>query len=80
MMSDQEEPKLDQNPASDGERLAGIVAQTRADLGEDDDSRVLAMLRQRIEDAGIDVSDALLSELVDKVRRGDAGDFAGRSQ
>lgn len=51
----QNEPALDQNPASDEERIAGIVAQTRADVGDAGVERIADVLVQRFTDAGLDV-------------------------
>ncbi len=79
-MAEQNEPKLEQNAATDEQRLAGIVAQTRADVGEDDEARVLSMLRQRTAEAGLEVSDAQLADLAAQVRSGDAGDFARKGR
>jgi hypothetical protein len=51
----QDAPALDQNPAGDEDRIAGIVAQTRADVGDRDLERIADVLRQRFEDSGLDV-------------------------
>jgi len=53
----QDEPVLQQNQATDQERIDGIVAQTRADLGDESDERYAEVLRQRLEDSGIPMSD-----------------------
>lgn len=51
----QGEPVLHQNTATDDERVAGIVAQTRADVGDQSLERVADVLTQRFTDAGLDV-------------------------
>jgi hypothetical protein len=51
----QDAPVLHQNDASDEDRIAGIVAQTRADVGDQGLERVADVLVQRFTDAGLDV-------------------------
>lgn len=51
----QTEPALDQNDATDDERIAGIVAQTRSDVGDAGLERIADVLAQRFTDAGLDV-------------------------
>jgi hypothetical protein len=51
----QDEPVLDQNAASDEDRIAGIVAQTRVDVGDAGVERIADVLTQRFTDAGLDV-------------------------
>ena len=53
----QDEPLLDQNSTTTQEQIQGIVAQTRADLGGESDDRYAEVLRQRLEDAGIQMTD-----------------------
>lgn len=51
----QDAPALDQNDASDEDRIAGIVAQTRSDVGGEGIERIADVLAQRFADAGLDV-------------------------
>lgn len=53
----QDEPVLAQNAASIEDKLEGIAAQTRLDLGDESDERYQEVLRQRLTDAGIDLTD-----------------------
>ncbi|MCR2764543.1 hypothetical protein NQ152_13610 [Microbacterium sp. zg.B48] len=53
----QDEPVLAQNQASRQEKIDGLVAQTRVDLGGESDERYSEVLRQRLEDAGIEMTD-----------------------
>lgn len=64
-------PAMSQNNASDGEKIAGIVAQTRVDVGDQDDARIADVLRQRFSDSGIAVADDAFADLVRRVRAGD---------
>lgn len=64
---EQNEPLLAQNTTTDAERLAGIVEQTRADLGGEDLEKIIAVLKQRLADAAIPLSDEGVSALADKV-------------
>lgn len=51
----QDRPVLDQNHASDEERISGIVAQTRSDVGDAGIERIADVLAQRFAEAGLDV-------------------------
>jgi hypothetical protein len=54
--------------ASDADKIAGILDQTRGDY-EGDDPRIIAdRLRQRFEQSQIDVGDDRLAELVEELR------------
>lgn len=64
------EPVLDQNPASDGDKIAGIAAQTNVDVGGESIERIVQVLRQRFTDAGLIVDDEQVAQL--------AEDIAGR--
>lgn len=48
---------LHQHSAPDHEKIAGILAQTRVDLGGESVERYAEVLDQRFLDAGLDVSD-----------------------
>lgn len=49
-------PQPEREVAGDEERIAGIVAQTRADVGHQGVERVAEVLRQRFAESGIDVA------------------------
>lgn len=61
-------PRMAQNAPTSDEELAGIVAQTRADLALGiAGKRVPDILRQRLEDAGIEHDDDVVEELARRV-------------
>ncbi|MFE1664448.1 hypothetical protein [Microbacterium sp. P02] len=64
----QTEPMMDMHDASIDDKLAGIVAQTRQDVADGDHERVEEVLRQRLRDTGIDVTDEQRTALVHEVR------------
>jgi hypothetical protein len=68
--STQDEPALDQNDASDEDRIAGIAAQTRSDVGDQDADRVAEVLRQRFADAGLDVDGSRTAALAAEITNG----------
>jgi hypothetical protein len=74
MDGDQEQrlPAMSQNNASDVDKIAGIVAQTRQDVGTETQERISEVLRQRLRDAGISVPDDEVAELASQVSTGDA--------
>lgn len=51
----QDEPALDQNDASNEDKIAGIVAQTRADVGDQDVTRIADVLAQRFDETGVEI-------------------------
>ncbi len=53
----QNEPAMDMHSTTDEDRIAGIVAQTRSDVGDAGEDRIADVLRQRFADTGIDVGD-----------------------
>ena len=61
-------PAMSQNNASEVEKVSGIVAQTRMDVGTRERDEVVHVLRQRLEQAGIDLADADVQELADQIR------------
>ena len=65
-------PAMSQNNASEIDKVAGIVAQTRNDLAATEPERVPDVLRQRLEQAGIDLPDAEIEELARQITIGDA--------
>ncbi|RLK52790.1 hypothetical protein [Microbacterium telephonicum] len=66
-MSTQDEPAQEQNVATDAERLDGILAQTRADVGGEDTSVVATALRRRLDDVGLDIDAAEIDRLVAEI-------------
>ena len=72
--SEQEQrlPAMSQNDASDLEKVTGLVAQTRADVGTESVERIAEVLRQRLEQAGIDLPDSDVEELARQISTGDA--------
>ncbi|MGX1703061.1 hypothetical protein [Microbacterium sp. NPDC055357] len=65
-------PAMDQNNASEVEKVAGILAQTRSDVSQPPRERVVEVLHQRLEQAGIALPDAEVEELADQITTGDA--------
>jgi hypothetical protein len=56
-------PAMDMNDTSTSEKIDGIVAQTRADHAADGPERIAEVLRQRLSQAGIDLTDDEITEL-----------------
>lgn len=65
-------PAMAQNNASDVEKVAGIVVQTRADLAATAPDRVFDVLKQRLEQSGVDLPDEEVRELAKQITEGDA--------
>jgi hypothetical protein len=65
-------PAMAQNDASEVEKVSGIVVQTRADVGTEPVDRIAEVLRQRLDQAGIDLPDSDIQELARQVSTGDA--------
>jgi hypothetical protein len=63
----QDEPIMDQHVATDEDKIEGIVAQTRIDVGDKPLERIADVLRQRFHDAGLDVDDDRTAELAERV-------------
>jgi hypothetical protein len=53
--------------ATDDERIAGIVEQVRGDITRGTEGDPVRLLRQRLDDAGVAVSDEQFEELVAEV-------------
>jgi hypothetical protein len=72
--SEQEQrlPAMSQNNASDVDKVAGIVAQTRSDVGAEPLERIAEVLRQRLTQSGIDLPEHDVEELARQVSTGDA--------
>jgi hypothetical protein len=58
----QSEPAMDMNQTTTSEKIDGIVAQTRADHSADGPERIVEVLRQRLSEAGIDLTDDEIAE------------------
>lgn len=69
----QSEPVLEQNDASIDEKLDGIAAQTRVDLGDESHERYQDVLRQRLSDADIQLTDDEVSALARRSAPGAGG-------
>jgi len=69
----QSEPVLEQNNASIDEKLDGIAAQTRVDLGDESQERYEEVLRQRLTDADIQLTDGEVSDLARRASPGAGG-------
>ncbi len=65
-------PAMAQNNASNLEKVAGIVAQTRADVATEPFERIVDVLRQRLTQAGVELPDSDIQELARQVSVGDA--------
>ncbi|MFJ6653736.1 hypothetical protein ACIQLJ_13180 [Microbacterium sp. NPDC091313] len=63
----QDAPAMDMHDTTDEERIAGIVAQTRADVGDASEERIAAVLRQRFADIGLEVGDDRVRALAAEV-------------
>ena len=60
----QDEPVLDQNTATEQERLDGLIAQLRADVTGEDIATVEAAVRRRLSDTGVEADEDLVRRLV----------------
>jgi hypothetical protein len=69
----QDEPALDQNQRSTQDQLDGIAMQTRADLGDESQDRYEEVLRQRLRDAGIQLTDDDVRALAQRSASGGGG-------
>ncbi|WP_240642091.1 hypothetical protein [Microbacterium sulfonylureivorans] len=65
-------PAMSQNDASAIEKVSGIAAQTRADVGTESVSRIAEVLAQRLEQSGIALPDDEVEELARQISTGDA--------
>jgi hypothetical protein len=65
----QDAPAMDVDVVTDEERIDGILAQTRVDVGGADAERIAEVLRQRFADAGIPASDEQLASFAEGVVR-----------
>ncbi|MGP3534441.1 hypothetical protein ACTU3I_06565 [Microbacterium sp. RD1] len=53
----QDAPAMDMHDTTDEDRIAGVVAQTRLDVGDASEERILDVLRQRFDDIGLEPGD-----------------------
>lgn len=67
---EQSEPMMDTHSTDDGARIAGVVVQTRADVGDKSEDRIVEVLRQRFADIGLDLGDDRLRALAAEVAGG----------
>jgi hypothetical protein len=65
-------PAMSQNNASDVDKIAGIVAQTRQDVAHLGRERVVQVLAERFRQTGVPVPDDEIQELATQVIEGDA--------
>lgn len=72
--SEQEQrlPAMAQNDATAIDKVSGIVAQTRQDLGSESIDRVAEVLTQRLDQAGVSLPEAEVRELAQQIATGDA--------
>ncbi|MCM3502704.1 hypothetical protein M3667_12565 [Microbacterium sp. P26] len=64
---EQSEPTMDTHPTDDEARIAGVVVQTRADVGDKSQERIAEVLRQRFADVGLDLGDDRIRALAAEV-------------
>src|SRR6478609_6929134 len=69
-------PAMAQNNASDIDKVAGIVAQTRQDIGTHPLEEIAHALRQRLTQSGIELPENDIEELARQVSVGDTDDPA----
>lgn len=65
-------PGMSENDATALEKVSGIVAQTRADVGTEPQERIVEVLRQRLSEAGVDLPDSDVEEMARQISTGDA--------
>ncbi len=65
-------PAMSQNDASAVEKVSGIVAQTRQDVGTESVESIAHVLAQRLEQSGVSLPDADVHELAQQISTGDA--------
>jgi len=64
---EQSEPRMDTHSTDDEARIAGVVVQTRADVGGKSDERVADVLRQRFADIGLELGDDRIRALAAEI-------------
>jgi hypothetical protein len=72
--SEQEQrlPAMAQNDATSVDKVAGIVAQTRQDIGSESVDRIAEVLTQRLEQSGVPLPESEVRELAHQISTGDA--------
>ncbi|BDV31645.1 hypothetical protein [Microbacterium terricola] len=65
--AEQNVPVMSQNNATEDEKFDGIVAQTRMDVANEPLDRIAEVLHQRLEQAGISLSDEEIGRLAERV-------------
>jgi hypothetical protein len=65
-------PAMAQNNAPDVDKISGIVAQTRQDVGTEPLERIVEVLQQRLAQAGVELPEHDIEELARQVSVGDA--------
>ena len=65
---EQDGPAMDTHPTDDEARIAGVVVQTRADVGDKSPERIADVLRQRFRDIGLDLGDDRITALAAEVQ------------
>lgn len=66
----QDEPALDQNAASDQDKLDGLVAQLRADVAGQNAVTVEQAVRRRLDDTGLALDEERIAALVAELSDG----------
>lgn len=67
---EQSAPAMDTHETDDEARIAGVVVQTRADVGDASEERIADVLRQRFADVGLDLGDDRIRALAAEVSGG----------
>jgi len=67
---EQSEPRMDMHLTDDEARIAGVVAQTRADVGDKSEERIAEVLRQRSREVGLDLGDDRIRALAAEIAGG----------
>ncbi|MBM3715071.1 MAG: hypothetical protein FJW64_04925 [Actinobacteria bacterium] len=67
---EQSGPMMDTHDTDDEARIAGVVVQTRADVGDKSEDRIAEVLRQRFSDIGLDLGDDRIAALAAEVANG----------
>lgn len=68
----QDEPRMDHDDVGDLDKVAGIVVQTRADVGTESESRIAEVLAQRLSDAGVELPDEEIADLARQIATGES--------
>ncbi|QEW04168.1 hypothetical protein [Microbacterium lushaniae] len=63
----QDAPAMDMHSATNEDRVEGIVAQTRVDVGDAPEERIADVLRQRFSETGTDIGDDRIRALAAEI-------------